>query len=94
MLCVYMRPWTLNPEESSSTNPLLSLLGKCIVTSVADIPVWTRLRTSGTGTDDAGLMQGTGAALGVDANRVAHAMQGTTLHTGGDISVGGSTRQT
>ena len=67
MLCVYMRPWTLNPEESTSTNPLLSLLGKCIVTSVADIPVWTRLRTSGTGPDDAGLMQGMGAALGVDA---------------------------
>ena len=43
MLCVYMRPWTLNPEDSSRLNPLLSLLGECIITTDTDIPAWTQL---------------------------------------------------
>ena len=43
MLCVYMRPWTLNPEDSSRLNPLLSVLGECIITTEADIPAWTQL---------------------------------------------------
>ena len=43
MLCVYMRPWTLNPEDSSRLNPLLSVLGECITTTEADIPTWTQL---------------------------------------------------
>ena len=43
MLCVYMRPWTLNPRDSTKRNPLLSLLGKCVVTTEADIPTWTQL---------------------------------------------------
>ena len=43
MLCVYMRPWTLNPSASSRLNPLLSVLGECIVTAEADIPAWTQL---------------------------------------------------
>ena len=44
MLCVYMRPWTLKPAESTRLNPLLSVLGKCVITTEADIPVWTQLQ--------------------------------------------------
>ena len=43
MLCVYLRPWTLKPQESTRHNPLLSVLGKCVVTTEADIPAWTQL---------------------------------------------------
>ena len=29
LMSVYMRPWTLRESESTKSNPLLSLLGKC-----------------------------------------------------------------
>ena len=38
-----MRPWTLKHEDSTRLNPLLSVLGKCVITTEADIPVWTQL---------------------------------------------------
>ena len=40
LLCVYMRPWTLNPSESSCDNPLLSDLGKCLRIDNNLIPSW------------------------------------------------------
>ena len=43
MLSVYLRPWTLDPTKSTKRNPLLSILGKCLVTTTADIPAWTQL---------------------------------------------------
>ena len=43
LLCVYMRPWTLDPLESSKNNPLLALLGKCTTIGHNLIPVWTQL---------------------------------------------------
>ena len=47
MLCVYLRPWTSDPQESAMRNPELSLLGKCYVTSDTDVPAWTQLEATG-----------------------------------------------
>ena len=42
LLCVYLRPWTLDPSESTRNNPLLSILGKC--DCIADMtPLWMKL---------------------------------------------------
>ena len=43
LLSVYMRPWTLNPMESTKSNPLLALLGKCTTLDDERVPVWTQL---------------------------------------------------
>ncbi len=43
MLCVYLRPWTLNPVDASQTNPLLSDLGKCLLVGDELVPVWPSL---------------------------------------------------
>ena len=43
LLCLYFRPWTLNPAESSRDNPWLSLLGKCSGSAEGLTPVWTNL---------------------------------------------------
>ena len=40
MLCVYMRPWSLNPQECSSMNPLLSSLGKVFIVDGEEFPAW------------------------------------------------------
>ena len=46
LLCVYLRPWTLNPVESTKQNPLLSLLGKCYCSGGELTPAWTQLPES------------------------------------------------
>ena len=52
LLSVYMRPWTLNPTESTRQNPLLSDLGKCTTIENKTIPVWTQLRSSSSGSTE------------------------------------------
>ena len=47
LLCLYLRPWTLNPTESTRSNPLLSMLGKCLCGESGLTPVWTQLPTQG-----------------------------------------------
>jgi len=46
LLSVYMRPWTLNPQESVASNPLLSVLGKCCLLSHGWVPVWSCLKST------------------------------------------------
>ena len=35
-----MRPWTLNPVDASLDNPMLSMLGKCILNNDVLVPAW------------------------------------------------------
>ena len=44
LLSVYLRPWTLNPAESTALNPLLSILGKCQTIGDRLVPVWAQLQ--------------------------------------------------
>ena len=41
LLCVYMRPWTLDPLMDTTTNPLLTSLGKCFSIATEEVPAWT-----------------------------------------------------
>ena len=54
LLSVYLRPWTLNPTESTANNPLLSVLGKCHTIGDRVVPAWTRLRPSTASTEAPG----------------------------------------
>ena len=45
LLSVYMRPWTLRESESTKSNPLLSLLGKCEKNGEEVLPLWLGLST-------------------------------------------------
>merc|ERR1712023_245955 len=40
LLCIYMRPWTLDPKFASNTNPLLPTLGKCYLIDGKETPDW------------------------------------------------------
>ena len=40
LLCVYMRPWTLQQADASKDNPLLSQLGQCERRSGQEVPVF------------------------------------------------------
>ena len=46
LLSVYMRPWTLNPQESVGSNPLLSVLGRCYIHDHGLVPVWSCLQST------------------------------------------------
>ena len=46
LLSVYMRPWTLNPQDSVASNQLLLVLGKCCLINHRWIPVWSCWRST------------------------------------------------
>ena len=55
LMSVYMRPWTLRESESTNSNPLLSLLGKCEKKGEEFLPMWKALPAESTGSaHDAG----------------------------------------
>ena len=49
LLSVYLRPWTLRESESTKSNPLLSLLGKCEKKGEEVLPIWMGLPAEITG---------------------------------------------
>ena len=55
LMSVYMRPWTLRESESTNSNPLLSLLGKCEQKGEEWHPRWKTVTTKCAGSaQDAG----------------------------------------
>ena len=55
LMSVYMRPWTLRESESTNSNPLLSLLGKCEKKEEEWQPRWKTATTKCAGSaQDAG----------------------------------------
>ena len=42
LLSVYMRPWTVISRDASTSNPLLSMLGKCCKVEGKGVPFWRR----------------------------------------------------
>ena len=55
LMSVYMRPWTLRESESTNSNPLLSLLGKCEKKGEEWHPKWQTVASQSAGSaQDAG----------------------------------------
>ena len=55
LMSVYMRPWTLRESESTKSNPLLSLLGKCEKKGEEWHPKWQTIASQSAGSaQDAG----------------------------------------